>query len=72
MAQTTDNVVDSNCKRYIQFQSVCSKVEKGGEEGKDKEKEEEEEQKEAKRSKKRREETSIGADDICNQILHLD
>lgn len=52
MAQTTDNVVDSNCKRYIQFQSVCSKVEKGGEEGKDKEKEEEEEYKEQKEAKK--------------------
>ena len=54
MAQTTDNVVDSNCKRYIQFQSVCSKVEKGGEEGKDKEKEEEyKEQKEAKKEEKK-------------------
>ena len=52
MAQTTDNVVDSNCKRYIQFQSVCSKVEKGG---KDKEEEEEEykEQKEAKKEEKK-------------------
>lgn len=52
MAQTTDNVVDSNCKRYIQFQSVCSKVRK--EEKKEKIKKKKNKKKKKKQKKKRR------------------